>query len=219
MESNFDGKVLIVRNFMSQEDCSILNDWTTQAIKEGQFSELVRKSDAGKWPTKQDTKRLTNRTNGNISYPKLVYDIQEKIIKNVPLVSDAVLWEGVKNQNTFGKKIRGAAGRSEGKDGIMVTVTYDQGEVHSHKDFMEGHSNESYEGLRCNILTSKSASGGLVISDGSPYDLNVGDMMCFLATKYEHSVEKCIGDIPRILFIYGFILNSGEWEKQQVGDF
>ena len=171
MESNFDGKVLIIRNFISQEDCEILNDWTAQAIKEDQFTELVRKSDIGKWPTKQDT-----------------------------------------------KKIRGAAGRSEGKDGVMVTITYDQGEVNTHKDFMENHSDETHEGLRCNILTSKSASGGLIISDGLSYDLNIGDMMCFLATKYEHSVEKCIGDIPRILFIYGFILSSGEWEKQQAGE-
>jgi len=192
MANNFDGQVLLVPNFITAEEIQALKDWANQAVTDGQFVDGI----TGDWDKKEFSttkKRLTNRMSPNISYPELVKTLQDRIRQTVPLTAQAPVIEG------------------HGKDGVVVSVTYNDGDVYKHKDPSVG---EGVVGLRCNILASKAENGGTVHVEDKTYDLNEGDMMCYLVTELYHSVEICHGDNPRTLFMFGFVVDKDSWNNQ-----
>lgn len=192
MANNFDGQVLLVPNFITAEEIQALKDWTNQAVVDGQFVDGI----TGDWDNKEFSrtkKRLTNRMSQNINYPELVKTLQDRIRQSIPLTAEAPVIE------------------NHGKDGVVVSVTYNDGDVYKHKDPGVG---EGVVGLRCNILASKADSGGTVHVEDKTYDLNEGDMMCYLVTELYHSVEVCNGDNPRTLFMFGFVVNKDSWNNQ-----
>ena len=192
MANNFDGQVLLVPNFLSPEEIQALKDWTNQAVVDGQFVDGI----TGDWDKKEfsrTNKRLTNRMSQNINYPELVKTLQDRIRQTVPLTVEAPVIEG------------------HGKDGVVVSVTYNDGDVYKHKDPSVG---EGVVGLRCNILASKAQNGGTIHVEDKTYDLNEGDMMCYLVTELYHSVEVCNGDNPRTLFMFGFVVDKDSWNNQ-----
>jgi hypothetical protein len=187
MEIEYDDQVLIVRNFISQDECDALNSWVDSAIKEDQFVDGV----TGDWDKKEFSttkKRLTNRMGKKIEYCSLVYDIQLKLRESFPVISNS---EVIKNH---------------GKDGVVVSVTYNDGDVYKHKDPSVG---EGLSGARFNILSSKAESGGLIHVEDKTYELNEGDLMAYLVTDLYHSVDVCNGNNPRILFMFGFCVPEG----------
>ncbi len=36
--------------------------------------------------------------------------------------------------------------------------------------------------------------------------------MGYLVTEYEHRVERCAGEEPRIMFMFGFCVKKTDWE-------
>jgi hypothetical protein len=190
MANNFDGQVLLVRNFLSPEEIQVLKDWTNQAVIDCQFVDGI----TGDWDKKEfdrTKKRLTNRMSQHINYPELVKTLQDRIRQTVPLALEAPVIEG------------------HGKDGVVVSITYNDGDVYKHKDPSVG---EGVVGLRCNILASKAQSGGAIHVEDKTYNLNEGDMMCYLVTELYHSVEVCHGDNPRTLFMFGFVVDENSWK-------
>jgi hypothetical protein len=192
MANNFDGQVLLVPNFITAEEIQALKDWANQAVIDGQFVDGV----TGDWDKKEFSttkKRLTNRMSPRIDYPDLVKTLQDRIRQTVPLTAQAPVIE------------------NHGKDGVVVSVTYNDGDVYKHKDPSVG---EGVVGLRCNILASKAESGGSIHVEDKTYDLNEGDMMCYLVTELYHSVDVCHGDNPRTLFMFGFVVDKDAWVNQ-----
>jgi hypothetical protein len=192
MANNFDGQVLLVPNFITAEEIQVLKDWANKAVTDGQFVDGV----TGDWDKKEFSttkKRLTNRMSPKIDYPDLVKTLQDRIRQTIPLTANAPVIEG------------------HGKDGVVVSVTYNDGDVYKHKDPSVG---EGVVGLRCNILASKAENGGTVHVEDKTYDLNEGDMMCYLVTELYHSVEVCHGDNPRTLFMFGFVVDKDAWVNQ-----
>jgi hypothetical protein len=193
MANNFDGQVLLVPNFINAEEIQVLKNWTNQAVIDGQFVDGI----TGDWNKKEfdrTKKRLTNRMSHNINYPELVKTLQERIRQVVPLTAEAPVIEG------------------HGKNGVVVSVTYNDGDVYKHKDPSVG---EGVVGLRCNILASKAQNGGTIHVEDKTYNLNEGDMMCYLVTELYHSVEVCNGDNPRTLFMFGFVVDKDGWNNQK----
>lgn len=193
--SEFDGKVLVVRNFISSEECAVLKNWAVENSST-QFVDGI----SGDWDKKEFTRvknRLTNRMVGeDISYPELVYTIQNRLRETFPLIKDAEVI------------------RNHGKDGIVVSITYNTGDVYKHKDPGTNHQVENTVALRYNILASKAENGGLIHVEDKTYELNEGDLMAYLVSEYYHSVETCNGDNPRILFMFGFCANKEDWQNQ-----
>lgn len=100
--------------------------------------------------------------------------------------------------------------------GVVVSITYDTGDVYRHKDPATSNQVENTVALRFNILASKAESGGLIHVEDKTYELNEGDLMAYLVSEYYHSVETCNGNNPRILFMFGFCANKENWENQLV---
>ena len=185
-----DENVIIIRNFASQEEIQILKNWSNQAVIDEQFVDGI----TGNWDKKEfdrTKKRLTNRMSQNINYPDIVKTLQERIRQTIQLTANAPVIE------------------NHGKDGVVVSITYNDGDVYKHKDPSVG---EGVVGLRCNILASKAESGGTIHVENKTYDLNEGDMMCYLVTELYHSVDVCHGDNPRTLFMFGFVVDENSWK-------
>jgi hypothetical protein len=187
MEIQHDGRVLVVRNYISQTECDNLSRWATKAVEEEQFVDGV----SGDWDKKTFTRvktRLTNRMSTNINYCETVYTIQKRLRNDFDKISDAPVIEG------------------HGKDGVVVSITYNDGDVYKHKDPSVG---EGISGARFNILSSIPENGGLIHVEDKTYQMNPGDLMAYLVTDFYHSVDQCHGESPRIMFMFGFCVPEG----------
>ena len=187
MEIEYDGQVLIVRNYISQEYCNNLTNWANKAVEQGQFVDGV----SGNWDSKEFTRvktRLTNRMSSNIEYCEAVYSIQNQMRKDFASIANAPVIDG------------------HGKDGVVVSVTYNEGDVYKHKDPSVG---EGLSGARFNILSSTAEKGGLIHVEDKTYKVNSGDLMAYLVTDLYHMVETCYGETPRIMFMFGFCVSQG----------
>jgi len=187
MEIQYDGRVVVVRNYATKEECDLLTKWAMEAVKEDQFVDGV----SGNWDTKEFTRvktRLTNRMSTNINYCETVYTIQKRLRNDFDKISDAPVIEG------------------HGKDGVVVSITYNDGDVYKHKDPSVG---EGLSGARFNILSSVPENGGLIHVEDKTYQMNPGDLMAYLVTDFYHSVDQCHGESPRIMFMFGFCVPEG----------
>lgn len=184
----FKEQVLVVRDFIMPEECAILTEWAVDATD--QFVDGV----SGNWDTKEFTRvktRRTNRMSTNIMYPDLVYTLQNRLRETFPLIKDAEVITG------------------HGRDGVVVSITYNGGDVYRHKDPATDEQVPGTVALRFNILTSKAESGGLIHVEDETYDLNAGDLMAYSVSENYHSVETCFGSSPRVMFMFGFCVPRG----------
>jgi hypothetical protein len=187
MQIEYDDQVLVVRNYATPIECNLLTKWALNATKEGQFVDGV----SGNWDSKEFTRvktRLTNRMSGFINYCDTIYTIQKRLRNDFATISDAPV---------IG---------DHGKDGVVVSITYNDGDVYKHKDPSVG---DGLSGARFNILSSVPENGGLIHVEDKTYKMNPGDLMAYLVTDLYHSVEQCYGESPRIMFMFGFCVPKG----------
>ena len=170
-------KVLIVKNFISQDICDSLNAWVDEGVKNKWLDLGISKGD------QKYEKRLTSRMSGDrFEYPDAAYETFDKITKHF-------------GYEKIPKSVSGG-----GKNGIVVSCTFPKGDVYLHKDPKEGH----LDVLRCNILTRKADVGGLLYVDGEQIDINVGDLHCYVASAFPHYVTEVQGSTSRVLWMFGY---------------
>ena len=178
-------RVDIHRNYITPELADSLARWCLDNTS--QFVDGVHIHNG---ETSRIATRLTTRMNHKVAYSNDFFALQKRI------------------EDEFGlsqfEKIDG-----HGNNGIVVSITYDQGDVYPHLDPAVG---EGLEGLRFNILVSQPDSGGIIHVGGNTHDLNKADAMAYLVTKHRHSVEKCFGN-PRVLIMFGWKVPIGFWEN------
>jgi len=185
--SNMRDKVTIIPNFITPDECDILNRWTKKAVdlKWLDFgitnNQVVYQS------------RLTTRMYGHRfdKYPDLAYTIRDQI--------RAAL-------NIFDLPISTNGG---GREGIVVSSTLPGGDVYQHVDGKEG----DLELLRCNIISQAAESGAELTVADKFYDVQCGDLHCYLASKHLHKVSMVSGSRPRTLWMFGFQINESDWEN------
>ncbi|CAB4135419.1 hypothetical protein UFOVP285_19 [uncultured Caudovirales phage] len=192
-------KVAVVKNYLDKESCEQLNQWVLDAIaqnkiglgitipKEGHYSSFERIT---------SEKRYTSRIySDNYEYPELVTSIFDRIKTELNLKNAIVSTNG-------------------GKDGVVVSCTYPDGDVYLHKDPKEG---PGVSLLRVNILSKAAQTGGAIHVKDAIFNLEQGDMMAYLVDEYEHCVEPVEGDEPRIMWMFGLLLPKHLWEANIVG--
>ena len=175
-----------IPGFVTSEECKILAEW---AMADTNFADGITTGGRTKL-------RVSNRADfdsGNrlfpITYPDTVYIIQQRIRETLGLGGCPII-EG------------------HGKGGVVVSKTFDGGDVYAHTDPSVG---DGLLGLRCNVLVSKQETGGILTVDGIDYDPSVGELHCYPVTHQRHSVSVCHGPTPRILFMFGFVLTPEQY--------
>ena len=132
------------QNFLSQEDCNILNDWVDEGVKNKWLDFGISRKQSNY------TKRVTSRLYGNrFEYPQIVLDISNRIRKFCGVDSYGLI-EG------------------HGRDGVVVSCTFPGGDVYKHQD--PKNQNE-LSALRCNVMTRGSDAGGKLYVNGEHIDV------------------------------------------------
>jgi hypothetical protein len=179
--------VLIFENFLDIETCNQLNDWVDLGVQNKWLDKGVDRGNDWTY-----TKRFTTRNYGDrFNYPPVVDSVFNKITDKLK-VADLE---------------KSVAGR--GKNGVVVSYTVDGGDTYAHTDPTEGF----LEVLRCNVLTRKPIEGGILFIGGKQIDLNVGDLHCYLPSTVEHYVTKTLGNIPRVLWMFGYQCHRERFKK------
>jgi len=177
--------VTIFPKFITAEECAILNLWTEYALNNNMLGKGINEyGKAGahnRYSSRAYTKRFEN-------YPDLAYSLYDRISNYLGL-------EGLAKSVNNG-----------GKDSIIVNCTLTSGDVFKHVDAMEpnGHL------LRCNILTQAPESGGELYVNDNKVDIQVGDLHCYLVTKYQHTATTVQGNTKRILWMFGYQISESD---------
>jgi hypothetical protein len=177
------------KNFLSLEECTELNAWVDEATAKNWLGAGIN---ARGEPYNSD-KRVTSRFYGHLfEYPQLVLDIS----KRVRLFYDVDSYELI---------------AGHGRDGVVVSNTFNTGDVYSHKDPQSAAN--GFSALRLNILTRKPTSGGVLHIEDQPIELEVGELHCYLASEFTHGVSTVGGDVPRVLWMFGAYVPMQAWES------
>lgn len=178
----------LIKNFASQDEMRALNKWTLLNYKNMYFYDA--KMDKNLYERTRLTTRLENTEDFNelgiqINYPPESYRLQKKIIKSFGL-------DNCKSPSSFYK-------------GIVNGIGFEKGSICNHID------PEYYPGtktLHCNIVTQKPLGGGDLIIDGRKFEVEEGDLMCYLVSEHYHEVTSIIGPKERILWVFGFCIDE-----------
>jgi hypothetical protein len=151
--------------------------------------------DSGVFNGTSVAKRLTTRMYGyRFEYPEYVLDISNRIRKFCEVDS----YGSIKGQ---------------GKDGIVVSCTFAGVGVHKHLD---GPSVEGLATLRCNVMTRSADTGGKLYVGGEHIDIEVGELHCYLASDFRHSVTEVEGNTSRVLWMFGSYVPKEDWESGKI---
>lgn len=158
-------------------------------VKDTDFVKGLTRDDKG---CRRISSRFTNRfvqkeLSNKIIYPPLVNKLRERI-RNTLSLQNEIYDEG------------------HGVDGIVTSITFPGGDVYEHIDPRPKQPNTHV--LRCNVVVCGEKHDILV--GQKPYSVNSGDLMCYLVSKYIHSVPTI--KFTRILMMFGFVVNDGQWE-------
>lgn len=177
-------QVKIYKNFLSKENCQLLNNIAEQGVKDGWISNGIS------YQNHNYKKRLTSRMHmANVEYPQIVRDISNSVRSFVGVNSFPII-------------------AGHGKDGVVVSYTTQGGDVYPHKD------PRSVDGLptyRCNILTQANEDGCELYIGGKKIDIEVGDLHCYMVSEIEHYVTEAKGETPRIMWMFGAHIPKEYW--------
>lgn len=179
-----------IKNFISEEECQELNAWVKLGV---QNRWLDRGLSRGQWGYQ---KRLTSRMYGDrFEYPAVVRDVAQRI------------------QNLFGFEENSII-HGHGRNGVVVSCTFDGGDVYEHKDPRRG--SDDMATLRCNILTQAAEQGGKLCIEGQEIDIEAGELHCYLASEHSHFVSRVFGPTPRILWMFGAHVSADDWNVGKI---
>jgi hypothetical protein len=178
--------VLRKKQFLTQSQCNELNAWVEEAVERKWLDLGVSEN------SKFYKNRVTTRMYGNrFEYPKIVHDIFEQITVSLGLHD--------LRKSEFGG----------GRDGIVVSCTFPDGDVYEHIDPMEGPKHV----LRCNVMTQKADGGAKLYIDKKHIDVEVGELHCYLPSNVQHCVTKVEGQTPRILWMFGYKCDKERFDQ------
>jgi len=179
--------VLRKKQFLTQAQCGELNAWVEEAVERKWLDFGVSRGSG--WCYKD---RLTTRGYGHrFTYPQIVHDVFRQIT------------------DTFGLHDLSKSVVGGGKNGIVVSCTFSEGDVYEHIDPMEG----SKHVLRCNVMTQKADGEAKLYIDNEHIDVEVGELHCYLPSTVPHYVTKVEGQTPRILWMFGYQCSKERFDQ------
>jgi hypothetical protein len=170
--------VLVFKNFLSNDECNKLNQWVDLGVQNKWLDKGVNRGSDWVYESRLTTRPYAKR----FDYSVDVYDVQDKISKFLDIMD-------------LPKSVIGG-----GKNGIVVSCTFDGGDVYEHIDPKEGN----LEVLRCNVLTRAADDGGKLYVGGNEIVVNTGDLHCYLPSTVKHYVTEVKGQTSRVLWMFGY---------------
>jgi len=177
-------KVLVVKNFVSNDILNDLNQWTLS----NRHQEIFNDAGMDKYaPETRFTTRCGNESNAPlIEYPKSALLLKKSIIDYFHL-------ENYKSPPSYSQ-------------GIVTGIGYEGGGIHNHIDPVYYPGTKT---VHFNVITQKAESGGHTIIDRVKYDyVQSTDLLIYQVSEVYHKVTRTKGKTPRILWVFGFCLDD-----------
>jgi hypothetical protein len=185
-------RIEVVKNFISAEEMSRLNDWTKEAVEKEWLS--YSKTTGGMYTRLRKTTRLYG---DRFEFPQFVRDLRDRVKKFV----DIEQYETLPHY----------------KDGVLTSFVYPGGDVYKHIDTaVVCNMDPKMATLHCNIVTKEATKGCEIYVEGQKIDAKAGDLHCYLVSRHEHWVTKNEGFTPRIIWMFGVILPADEWNNGNI---
>jgi hypothetical protein len=179
--------VLVFKNFLDADTCNQLNEWVDLGVEKKWLDKGLNRGTGWQYSNRLTTRNYADR----FEYPTIVYDVFNKITTEL-------------NVKDLHKSVSGG-----GKDGIVVSCIFNDGDTYAHIDPKEGE----LEVLRCNVMTRSAEEGGELFVGGNKIDINVGDLHCYLPSTIEHYVTKVKGQTPRVLWMFGYQCSQERFDR------
>jgi hypothetical protein len=183
--------VKIVKNFITEGEVKVLNQWTLDNYKEPYFMDpkMNRDNEQTRFTTRHAYGRSGEYRDYKVQYPKEVYDIQKRLITYLKVKENTIApWPSF-------------------TDGVVTTIAFPPGSCCKHTDPV--YFQNTYT-LHCNFVTQNPKNGGITYVEDIPYQFDEKDMVMYITSHLEHEVTEISGDTPRILWVYGFCINPIE---------
>jgi hypothetical protein len=175
-------EVKIIKNYLQKDTLKKLNDWTLENYKKSFFNV----SNMNNCQTRYTTRQCTNRNVDHLfDYSDFVYEIQKKICNDFDILNQPVAHIG--------------------KNGIVTGIGFENDYIEEHVDPIWVKNTQT---IHFNIISQKPLNGGITIIENKKYDINSGDLLIYNVSKYKHFVTKVCGNIPRVLYVFGFCLTN-----------
>jgi hypothetical protein len=182
-------QILVRKNFLSTQECAQLNTWVEKGVEKKWLDAGISRNSEWNY---QD--RVTTRNYGDrFEYPPIAYQISKRITDFLGL-------------HDLPKSIVGG-----GKDGIVVSCTFPNGDVYPHQDPME----DQFHVLRCNVMTQAADDGAQLFIGGKKIDIDIGDLHCYLPSNIKHYVTTVKGKTPRIMWMFGYQISIEKFNTLQ----
>lgn len=188
-------KPKIIKNFLKENELKSLNSWTLNNYKNPYFVDPKMNNDAvqTRYTTRHAHLRSCEYKDYMVEYPKEVYEIQKRLVEVLKLKRSLLIpFPSFTN-------------------GICTTLAFSPGSCSSHVDPIYYH--DMYT-LHCNFVTQNPIKGGITIVEGKKYDIAENDLILYVSSHMEHEVTECYGDVPRILWVFGFCIS--ECKKNEI---
>lgn len=180
--------IKLVKNFITDEEIDKLNEWTLDNYTQPYFINPQMNEDKfqTRFTTRHSYCRSKEYQNYKVKYPKESYNIQKRIFNHLKLEeNDIAPWPSF-------------------TDGICTTIAFSPGSCCKHIDPI--YSDNTYT-LHCNFVTQNPKSGGITYINNNPYLFEKNDMFMYITSHLDHEVTEISGNIPRILWVYGFSIS------------
>lgn len=176
-------QVRVVKKYVKSEILDELNSWTLSNYRCPYFSETIGMNSGG---TRYTTRQCVNRNRDWLfDYPSVVYDLQKRICDDFCVENEPVA--------------------PIGKNGIVTGIGFKNDYIKEHTDPIWIENTET---VHFNLISQKSNTGGVTIIEDNSYDIDEGDLLVINVSKHKHKVSKTFGNIPRILYVFGFCLTN-----------
>jgi hypothetical protein len=180
----------VIRGLVTEQECAELNTWVDFAVQQDWLDAGI--TNYGR-PYPKELRRTSRLYGDRFEHPKLALDIFDRVRTYFGL-EDAPLVLG------------------HGRDGIVINYTMDGGNVYEHTDRKTGR----LATLRCNLLSRKAKEGGELFINNIEYPMDEGAIHCYLVSENPHRVEEVRGDVPRVLWMFGFGVPIEDWESGKI---
>lgn len=180
--------IKIVKNFITDDEVKVLNQWTLDNYKKPYFVDPRMNKDSiqTRFTTRLAYDRCKEYQNYKVQYPNEAYNIQKRLLDYLKIKEKSIVpWPAF-------------------TDGIITTVAFPPGSCVKHIDPI--YFENTYT-LHCNFVTQNPKSGGITYIEDIPYKFKEKDMIMYITSHLNHEVTEIFGDIPRILWVYGFSIN------------
>lgn len=180
--------VKIVKNFITDDEVKVLNQWTLNHYKKPYFMDpkMNHDDEQTRFTTRHAYGRIEEYQDYKVEYPKEVYDIQKRLISYLKVKKNIITpWPFF-------------------TDGVATEIAFPPGSCGKHTDQVYGPYTYT---LHCNFVTQKPENGGITYIEDIPYQFDEKDMIMYITSHLDHEVTEISGDTPRILWVYGFCVN------------